>query len=742
MNDTTLLVVAHSWQPERKFHKKNTIKNNNSHDIKPMTVACIVGGERMMLPHTTTLDVGLISKQVDNRRSPNTVTGMPLVEDNHNINTRNNSNESYSIKNNSSTSVTKKSPRVTLLNPQKQPRYDNNWDESTTSSSSSSSSSSESDDDDDDFSMGLPTDNAKRRRIHDSDEENDSREQSSDNEIEIEEESEASDDNDESFIDDSRLQEEAISSPPSTVRFVHQPTTKKKKRTQVLWNNDINRNKRRINNILTKDIKNLTNQRSPGGRQPPSQRKQQQENKQKSKFPKKMMTPCKQAGKHPKDQSQEQKRKNAATTDTVTRKRDNKTPKNTPAADCHYKPKLLPIGTKLRRMYNTGWFDGEIIEAYPSFYRVRYDYNEIEVLYDDEEVLLGAVAYVLKYSPKYKNTPIKGMGRKATELSTIGEGTLLRKKYEEGWFQGVVCQHCATTGTWFVRYEDEQEEAMKTDEVNMCTVAYLLHTKPEYCEDLLRLVIGGIDKQTSNDKAVIDLTVDDDKSPAKKRASLKPTAKRGAFDDDARAKLNDTQVLTPVKKGGANKKRAASKCPGSPGVGDVINSRAARRSSKRSKVLPTGLVDRQGNDTGGDHESKLLLPESKEKSPTQAKISAPTASCKRSKFKKRRVVGTSIRKRWDTGWFNGEIIKKTATKTQVKYADNDTEDLSDEGAFKGFSFASSLFRKALTEIVLFTELDVAIGSYDIHTQKLRQASPGPGSRVRKRYDQGYVNLGL
>ena len=716
----------------------------------------------MMLPYPIALDVGRRTNQRNDRRSPNTVVidDMPLLEGDHRNNSSNSNSNSNSNSQINPAVATTKAPRASLLNPRKQPRYDHNWDESSRSSRSSESDS-ETDDDDDDFSVVVPTDKAKRRRIHDSEEEN------SIKETESEEESDT-DGDDDSFIDDSRLHEneESISSPPSSVRFVHPPTTKKKKRTQVLWNTNIN-NSKQNSNIILDNVKSqkkrnsntiLDNvkgenknsptkqQRIPGGRQPlslrklPLQKQQQQQNQQQSKFTNRMSA-CKQVGKHPMDQSQEQERKNAAT--AATGKQDKKI--SIATAACQYRPKLLPIGTKIRRQYNTGWFEGEIIEASPNLCRIRYEYDEIEELYDDEEVLLGAVAYILKHSPKYKTVPIMGMRQNATaELSAIGKGTLLRKKYQEGWFSGVIVnQDCASAGTWFVRYEDGEEQAIQTEEVNMCTVAFLLHKKPEYCQDLLRLVTRGINTEISNNEEIIDLTADDDTSPTKRRASLlKPKAKRGAFDNDADtgAKKNDTPATTTKKKGGTNRKFAISKCPGS--AGDVINSRSPRRSSKRSKVPPTRLADQQGKDAGGDRKSKSPPPESKAKSPQRATKSISSTSEKPSKFKKRRVVGTSIRKRYNTGWFNGEIIKTSPNKTQVQYADDEKEYLSDAGMFSVFFFRfKSCFGGHLLTLFAFTELDVAIGSYDIHTNKLRQARPGPGTRVRKRYDQGYVIFG-
>ena len=186
----------------------------------------------------------------------------------------------------------------------------------------------------------------------------------------------------------------------------------------------------------------------------------------------------------------------------------------------------------------------------------------------------------------------------------------------------------------------------------MCAVAHLLNKKPHLCQELMRFVREGTPKKESNAGAVIDLT------------------------EEANVSLQEEQVIAPE-----NQKQVAP--------------------PKNRKRVPPKRGTLRNN--------------SKTSSSTRTKVSKTGARRKISKYEKRRVAGALVRKRFDMGWFNGEIIKITENKVQVKFEDDDILYMSND------------------------EAEVAIASYDMHVKKARHTLPGPGTRVRAHFDQGWFD---
>ena len=317
---------------------------------------------------------------------------------------------------------------------------------------------------------------------------------------------------------------------------------------------------------------------------------------------------------------------------------------------------LPPIGTNIRRKYNIGWFDGELIVSSSGASKAVYDGGDVEDLHDDEEVLVGAAAFVLKYASDFESAIAVSA---ATQSRRPGVGTLVRKKYDEGWYTGQVVYQEEDKS--LVRFQDNEKECMTDEELQVGEIAHKLYTAPETCQELLRLLLHGPSETSER------------KQRSKRSSPRNPKPSRS---------LNDDQ-LEALKQGGT-KKRAGS------GKKRTIGS--PRRTSKHSKTSPGRFSDQKTDDE------------------VDSSTETATTSDDSSPYKKRRAVGTSIRKRWDTGWYSGEIIK-VGKKSKVRYDDGDEEWMSDE------------------------ELDVAIGSHEIHT-KPPPGRPGPGTRVRKRFDQG------
>jgi len=363
--------------------------------------------------------------------------------------------------------------------------------------------------------------------------------------------------------------------------------------------------------------------------------------------------------------------------------------------------KLPPSDTMIRRHYNIGWFDGKLITSEPNASQAYYDDGQLEDIQDDEEVLVGAAAYLIKYHATHKKRHIP------TSI-----GTQVRKKFDDFWYTGQVIAHKNIRDTkkksYRVKYqEDSDEEDMLEEEVKVCAIAYQLSVVPAQCEDMLFTLVGGGDgsncapvqrtkrrRRSSNTCSPVDPT---------------PTATSTA----SSSKRKNSKLLKEIE--------SFNRVPFGTANTDIVLGK--RRSSQRQSTAPRQLETAKNEAT---------IPRRKDFPGKKFRNILPTSSTRYdARNQAPLLAGTKLRKRFlvktefstsptlqEWVWYDGEVINISQRNLQtVCWSDGQKEQMDE------------------------LELQVAMQAYKMYANpsSSNQVCPGSGTRIRRHYSDGWYD---
>lgn len=129
---------------------------------------------------------------------------------------------------------------------------------------------------------------------------------------------------------------------------------------------------------------------------------------------------------------------------------------------------LVKNGTRLhtmtRKRFSDQWYEGSVEKEDGPVKTVKYSDDGTEDLLE-EEVLVNSAAYLLHhhYGDKVSRPPLY---------------TLVRKKFDEGWFNGMVIDIDRRNNQSHIFYADDVDHGYVSDEeLKVMATAYFLHDK-------------------------------------------------------------------------------------------------------------------------------------------------------------------------------------------------------------------------------------------------------------------------
>lgn len=353
------------------------------------------------------------------------------------------------------------------------------------------------------------------------------------------------------------------------------------------------------------------------------------------------------------------------------------------------------VGTKVRKHYEEGWYEGIVVEQNEKESNVHFEDGEVECM-SDEELQMCSAAYRLRHAPE-SCLDLASLGAPPTKRPPVG--TYVRKKIGSSWRNGKVVYQDEKVS--HIRYPTGTSDVVMSDaEVEVCAVAYeqYLDSKQQKHEvgTKIRRCLGD---DWGDRKDVSRGTMDS-------RVVVEDGEEQELFGDELRTTAKAYKMSHAKKKAQTHRMQAKR----------VISLPA------NEQVAENLLTERILRGTRPPSESQVVEGHAGEPVSIQVHSAASAVKNKNSVVdkaptvvqKSRRVkIGKRLRMHFEDGWSNGTVHSITKGKIVVKFDDGQEEEFSDD-----------------------EELQVSIKAHKLNRSQ-QKGRPTPGTKIRKRFAEGW-----